>query len=381
MSKHSPSPKSEVVYVDEFHVDEHRPAPLAIIYRSEFDYISRCILDYPDIETGGQLFGFWTGTGIPVVLYAIGPGRDANHQVAFFNQDVDYLKRVGQQLIDTYALQHIGEWHSHHQLGLAHPSGHDASTMINSIRDVGLRRFLLCIGNCTRSASTLNAFNFHEEDLRNYVQAAWIINEMESPFRPLVDRQLASMLEHPYTRVARHGDNYIAVNRPAHSAPAYSRDYWLRDKSNNLQLKKIVDFLISFIGGSPSVQLDDSGRVTVSMPLPWSESEVFEAYFPDAFPDEAPEIYVPEALCATPVALPDNLKASAPLARDVWPAEGEIADRFITCVRRLCGQLPPPIDDDVLNEDAGAVNAETIVKMSVSVDTVKKHLMPVCDKD
>ncbi len=370
-----------MVYVDEFHVDEHRPAPLAIIYRSEFDYISRCILDYPDIETGGQLFGFWTGTGIPVVLYAIGPGRDANHQVTFFNQDVDYLKRVGQQLIDTYALQHIGEWHSHHQLGLAHPSGHDASTMINSIRDVGLRRFLLCIGNCTRSASTLNAFNFHEEDLRNYVQAAWIINEMESPFRPPVDRQLASMLEHPYTRVARHGDNYIAVNRPAHSAPAYSRDYWLRDKSNNLQLKKIVDFLISFIGGSPSVQLDDSGRVTVSMPLPWSENEVFEAYFPDAFPDEAPEIYVPEALCATPVALPDNLKASAPLARDVWPAEGEIADRFITCVRRLCGQLPPPIDEDVLNEDAGAVNAETIVKMSVSVDTVKKHLMPVCDKD
>lgn len=381
MSKHSPSPKSEAVYVDEFHVDEHRPAPLAIIYRSEFDYISRCILDYPDIETGGQLFGFWTGTGIPVVLYAIGPGRDANHQVTFFNQDVDYLKRVGQQLIDTYALQHIGEWHSHHQLGLAHPSGHDASTMINSIRDVGLRRFLLCIGNCTRTASTLNAFNFHEEDLRNYVQAAWIINEMESPFRPLVDRQLASMLEHPYTRVARHGDNYIAVNRPAHSAPAYSRDYWLRDKSNNLQLKKIVDFLMSFIGGSPSVQLDDSGRVTVSMALPWNESEVFEAYFPDAFPDEAPEIYVPEALCATPVALPDNLKASAPLARDVWPAEGEIADRFITCVRRLCGQLPPPIDEDVLNEDACPVNADTIVKMSVSVDLVKKHLMPVCDRD
>ena len=94
----------------------------------------------------------------------------------------------------------------------------------------------------------------------------------------------------------------------------------------------------------------------------------------------------PKSMCPRPCVphrwpFPDNLKASAPLARDVWPAEGEIADRFITCVRRLCGQLPPPIDDDVLNEDAGAVNAATIVKMSVSVDTVKKHLMPVCDKD
>ena len=28
------------------------PASKAIIYRSEIDYISRCILDYPNIETG-----------------------------------------------------------------------------------------------------------------------------------------------------------------------------------------------------------------------------------------------------------------------------------------------------------------------------------------
>ena len=58
----------------------------AVIFKSEMDFISRCILDYPSIETGGQLFGFYTEAGIPVVLYAIGPGRNANHQVAFFNQ-------------------------------------------------------------------------------------------------------------------------------------------------------------------------------------------------------------------------------------------------------------------------------------------------------
>lgn len=28
-----------------------------IIYQSELDYISRCILDFKNIETGGQLFG------------------------------------------------------------------------------------------------------------------------------------------------------------------------------------------------------------------------------------------------------------------------------------------------------------------------------------
>ena len=30
-----------------------------LIFKSELDYISRCILDRKDIETGGQLFGNW----------------------------------------------------------------------------------------------------------------------------------------------------------------------------------------------------------------------------------------------------------------------------------------------------------------------------------
>ena len=54
-----------------------RPAPAALIYQGELDYLSRCILDRPSIETGGELFGYWTASGVPVVLYAIGPGPRA----------------------------------------------------------------------------------------------------------------------------------------------------------------------------------------------------------------------------------------------------------------------------------------------------------------
>ena len=102
---------SESTYLPE----EAAPAKMAVIYRSEMDYISRCIRDYPNIETGGQLFGFLTENGAPVVCYAIGPGRDANHQQAFFNQDTDYLQKVYNQLNRRYGLRYIGEWHSHHQ--------------------------------------------------------------------------------------------------------------------------------------------------------------------------------------------------------------------------------------------------------------------------
>lgn len=55
------------------------PSKIAYIYKSKLDFISRCILDYKNIETGGQLFGYWTADGSPVVVYAIGPGSQANH--------------------------------------------------------------------------------------------------------------------------------------------------------------------------------------------------------------------------------------------------------------------------------------------------------------
>ena len=117
------------------------PSSKAYIYKSEMEYISRWILDYKNIETGGQLFGYWTASGSPVVVYAIGPGEKANHQVAFFNQDIDYLTSIGNVLVRHYGLHHIGEWHSHHKLGLARPSGHDASTMADTIRQKNLKKF------------------------------------------------------------------------------------------------------------------------------------------------------------------------------------------------------------------------------------------------
>ena len=182
----------------------------AIIYRSEIDFISRCILDYPDIETGGQLFGFWTAGGIPVVLYAIGPGANANHQVSFFNQDIGYLEQVGRKLFDKYGLLHIGEWHSHHQLGLARPSGHDAMTMATSISNNHLRRFLMALGNCTHEVSVLNAFEFVEGYGTDYRHIPWEIKEVESPFRCAVDIDcdFADILIQPSVEYARHGELY-----------------------------------------------------------------------------------------------------------------------------------------------------------------------------
>ena len=187
---------------------ESNPAPCAVIYQSELDFVSRCILDRPDIETGGQLFGFWTARGVPVVLYAIGPGPQANHQLTFFNQDVEYLKLVGNLLLERFGLQHIGEWHSHHQLGLAEPSGHDAQTMASSIAHLGLGRFLMGLGNCTPSETVFNAFEFAEARGVNYRHLPWNVKNGKSPMRRAVeeDAELATLIRVPKTALPSQGE-------------------------------------------------------------------------------------------------------------------------------------------------------------------------------
>lgn len=258
------------------------------IFRSEMDYISRCILDYPNIETGGQLFGYWAPDGTPVVMYAIGPGLRANHQSTFFNQDVDYLLNVGNGLRYRYELQHIGEWHSHHRLGLARPSSHDTSTMVTTIKEKGLGRFLLCIGNCDDRGSSLNPFLC---DDRTCTYASWSIIERNSPVRKVADSDLSPVLVHPKVKTASYSDPSV---RPAHpsSKPVYASSYWLNEKRNAAVLKKIQDYVRSMNSSSEvAVRLDARNLVHImTTEIARNKKRVTEdIVFPMGFPDRAPE--------------------------------------------------------------------------------------------
>lgn len=165
-----------------------------VIYKSEFEYIAKCILDRPDIETGGELFGHWTASGIPFVMYAIGPGPAANHQVTFFNQDRNYLLKVGHLLKKRFGLHHIGEWHSHHQLGLDRPSRYDVNTMTTSIREKNLCRFLLAIGTCKDDTATLSGYRC---DSTTCIGVDWDVIPVDSPVRSEADNAFAGILVHP----------------------------------------------------------------------------------------------------------------------------------------------------------------------------------------
>jgi len=155
------------------------------IYKSELDYLLRLISESPDIETGGQLFGFRKDDGTAVVLYAIGAGPKALHQTAFFVQDTGYLLNVGGELTGRYGLEHIGEWHSHHRLGLTHPSGHDAGTIRINMGRYGMNRCLLCIGTVVGSRPRIDAYGFCS-GTNNISELKWKVKMCESPFRSVI---------------------------------------------------------------------------------------------------------------------------------------------------------------------------------------------------
>jgi len=335
---------------------ESVPSPVAMIYRSEFDYISRCILDYPNIETGGQLFGFWTSTGIPVVHYAIGPGKNANHQETFFNQDLDYLLKVGNFLLEKYGLQHIGEWHSHHQLGLAKPSGHDDSTMVNNIQRSHLRRFLLCIGNCTVERgvvlgdatlrTTLNAFNFHEDHGYDYVKACWSIKECESPFRKLVDQDLRETLVHPYAAEPCHGKVYTMASQNSGTVvESFEDGYWLNSKDNKKVLVQIHALLKEkFALRKVAVNLDEKHHVCITVSAATQENSCGSA---DTLPTGAISIYFPEGFPQKPVEISvDEVTAEGGL----WNFQGDILDAFIHYFAAVTIKMPPTAWPGISNE-------------------------------
>ncbi|KAJ7383740.1 hypothetical protein OS493_026271 [Desmophyllum pertusum] len=73
-----------------------------------------------------------------------------------FYQDIDYLERVGSYLTQNEGVCHIGEWHSHHQLGLARPSGGDGEHRVEQHATYNLKRFVIFIANLHEQKSKLN---------------------------------------------------------------------------------------------------------------------------------------------------------------------------------------------------------------------------------
>ena len=156
----------------------------AMIYSSELSAIQRHVLQYPNLETGGELYGWYSETGLPIIAFATGPGTNATHGATRFRADEQYSMAIGRKMVNN-GLQNVGSWHSHHKLSLAQPSGIDCGVMQASLsgHDSPLRRFICGIANIVGEKVTFNAYYFSSESGLNYSRVPIVVREWESPVR------------------------------------------------------------------------------------------------------------------------------------------------------------------------------------------------------
>lgn len=116
-------------------------SPVVRIYRSEIDCVVNETAAHPDIETGGSIYGLWTDKGNATVLLAIGPGPAAKRSETQFEQDLRTHQGVARVLLDTFGVQALGLWHSHHGLGLHELSGGDLRRTVRFAQRVDQTKF------------------------------------------------------------------------------------------------------------------------------------------------------------------------------------------------------------------------------------------------
>jgi hypothetical protein len=266
-----------------------------LIYKGELNRIAGWVEEYPDMETGGQLFGFWTESGFPMIQVVLGPGAKSKHTPVSFHQHGEYLKETGEYLNRQYGLQHIGEWHSHHSLSLNTPSDGDSRTMWQALARRNLSRSLLCIANIYPSPITnrkeriikVNCF-LYTQSRPSYQIGAWVVLQGvsgESPLRQFIN----------YECILKHGLKEpklleIDVNNTTLDAPVYeiskkievSDNQWYASAEGRKMLIGITKAINNNFDNCQMSQ-DESERVYFTFQC---DHEACRIEFPDNFPQE-----------------------------------------------------------------------------------------------
>lgn len=158
--------------------------PKAFIYKETIELLSSYTLDYPEIETGGELYGYWTNSGYPVIQAITGPGENVKRTTTFFSQDPEYLRSTFSWFNKQFGMQHLGSWHSHHKLGLARPSGYDINTVKKAMNTASLDRMFIIITTISERNVGMGGYYFKKVMKKDFEIVNWNIMEGKNPFRP-----------------------------------------------------------------------------------------------------------------------------------------------------------------------------------------------------
>ncbi len=272
------------------------------IFESEIEAMVGETHRFPNQETGGDLFGFWTHTLEPVVYLACGPGPGARRSSVRFHQDADYLGAMHAQAFDGFGAQHVGDWHSHHTLGLDRPSGVDCHTIdevfrnhdlpgfiacIATLRDVGERESnwsrLWCRTNDRDLTVQLQSFLFRPEERAEQL-CEWVLLPGVSPIRSAISEG----------RVKGDGTRRILYPRESSAASLRAQanglelpdDAWYQTEAGAVRLRSELSAL-ELLGARTTLRiLPDSSELCADVKHDRARLRVT---FPDGYPVHPPK--------------------------------------------------------------------------------------------
>jgi hypothetical protein len=280
----------------------------ALIYQGELEVMARFVRDYPDIETGGDLFGFWTHSRSPVVEYVLGPGQGASHEGAEFHQAAAFLRSCGAMLRDLHGLQHVGTWHSHHRLGLTEPSNGDSTTMQKAVDNNQFSGWMLTICNFRDGGDLVDmrSYMYRPGQEGTHSQLTWVLLPGASPVRAA----MKSVAEFPSIEPTTPDCLYEAIPSTTFTAmstpqtttinPTFPPTSFLATPEGRAELFHLYQELSGTEQTVEILQRED-GRVGLTFRR---EGYAFEIVFPHSYPVVKPVVEY------RPVDIPDGQEES-----------------------------------------------------------------------
>lgn len=269
-----------------------------LIYEKELDRIAGWVEEYPSLETGGDLFGFWTHSGAPVIQYVLGPGPGSEHYETSFFQDKEHLIEAGRNLRENHGLQHIGEWHSHHQLGLAQPSQGDENTVFRALEKYNFPRFLLCIANLGHNRAIGRQWNVNVEcflfansqvssQIRggSYQVGAWVVLPGDTPFSHTLSRRNSRSSKSWNVEKTTLETEVVVTTEPIE----IFEKLWYSTPEGQKRLKELYDLFNENFRQCEMLQDGRTERAYFSFLAPVDNNyDEWRVEFPDDFPNSSP---------------------------------------------------------------------------------------------
>lgn len=200
---------------------------LVWIYKSELAGIIAEAKRFPDLETGGDLYGTFSHGNAPVIWLASGPGPKAKHHLTDFEQDIEFINHWQEKLHAEFGIQYIGTWHSHHRINLPEPSSGDVDAARRYALKHDRRRTLeIIVNHVSERDSIARPFFYPNAQEGGWVPSRFQLLSVESPLRTRINSAAFSsgLTLNKILSLANEFENRGDSSSFAESAPEFSTD-------------------------------------------------------------------------------------------------------------------------------------------------------------